>query len=146
MDSFNDMFDTTDKPLSAKRPKKKVYTVESKDKQAKLTKKEIDALEKEVEDYLCQRVKDCGLDQRKLNPQGCRGIPDRLVFDPTGGHNPQFVETKREFKSRASAMQIYLAKGLKTLFIYSKEEVEYFLFHYFTRKYKKPAKSIVDLD
>lgn len=125
-----------DIPLTSERPLK-VKIVEAKDKVTKLTKQQQQALEKEVEDYLVQRVKDCGLDQRKLNPQMCKGIPDRLVFDPQGRHGAQFVETKRDFKAKASAMQTYLAKGLNTIFIYSKEEVEQFLWQYFIRAFKK---------
>lgn len=127
-------------PLTSERPKTKTKVVEARDKEKLLTKAETRILEKVVEDYLVQRIKDCGLDQRKLNPQMCKGIPDRLVFDPKGLYNPQFVETKRDFKAKASSMQLYLAKGLNTVFIHSKEDVEYFLWMYFLKTYKKPTK------
>lgn len=125
-----------DIPLTSKRP---VTTklVEAKNKAQALSRSQTRALETEVENYLVKRVKECGLDQRKLNPQMCKGIPDRIVFDPKGRHGPQFVELKRDFKGKASAMQLYLAKGLNTVFLYSKEEVEQFLWQYFIRAFKK---------
>lgn len=93
-----------------------------------------------VEDYLVKRVKECNLDIRKLNPLGNKGIPDRIVFDPKGVLNPQFVETKRPKKGKISAMQTYLARGLKTIFVKNFDEVEQLLFFYFTKNYIKPTK------
>ena len=94
--------------------------------------------ESEIEDYLVIRVKEIGLDERKLNPRMCKGIPDRIVFDPKGVANPQFVEVKAPEGGRKGEMQKYLARGLKTLFVSNKPEVEYFLAMYFTLYYKKP--------
>jgi hypothetical protein len=102
-----------------------------------LTKHEEKKLERAIEAWLVMRIKECGLDERKLNPQACKGIPDRLVFDPKGRYQVQFVELKRNFQAKASPMQIYLAKGLNTKFIHSKEEVEMFLWNYFTQCYTK---------
>lgn len=48
-------------------------------------------LEKAVEDYLVQRVKDAGGEVRKVKWIGRRGAPDRLVM-LNGAH---FVEVKR---------------------------------------------------
>lgn len=127
----------TQPKLTSDAPKNNVYMVEARLKPTKLNKKETRELEEEVEKYLVKRVKECGLDQRKLNPQACKGIPDRLVFDPKGLCNPQFVELKRDFREKASPLQIYLAKGLKTIFIHSKEEVEQLLWQYFTRYFVK---------
>lgn len=101
----------------------------------KLTKQEKRILEREVEEYFVKRVKELKLDCRKLNPQMCKGIPDRLVFDPNGRVGPLFVELKRDFKAKASPMQIYLARGLRTFIIHSKEEVETFLRKYFPVNY-----------
>lgn len=100
--------------------------------------KEAKLLEKTTEDYLVKRVKELGLDERKLNPQMCKGIPDRLVFDPKGLLPPQFVECKRPKGGVVGPMQEYLKRGLRTLFVQDKSEVEYFLSMYFTRYYKKP--------
>lgn len=129
-------------PLEPAPKRPKTYVVESKEKQAKLTKSQIRALEAEVENYLVKRCKECGLDFRKLNPQMCKGIPDRLVFDPKGVEQHQFVELKRDFKAKASPMQVYLARGLQTIFIHSLEEVENFLWFKFPRAYQKPKKPI----
>ena len=117
-----------------------VYTIEARVKPHKLSKKETRELEKEVEEYLVKRVKECDLDQRKLNPQACKGIPDRLIFDPSGRQMHQFVELKRDFKAKASPLQVYLARGLNTTIIHSREEVEQFLMWYFIKSYKKPQK------
>jgi len=103
-------------------------------------KKEMRALEKAVEDYLCARVKECGLDIRKLNPQTCKGIPDRLIFDPLGRYAPVFAELKRDFAAKASPLQLYMAKGLATVFVHSKEEAEELLWLHFTRLYKPRVK------
>lgn len=115
---------------------KSLHIVELKDGAPHVSKRDARILEYEVEKYLVKRVKECGLDERKLNPQACKGIPDRLVFDPQGRCQPQFVETKRDFKAKASSLQIYLAKGLNTKFIHSKEEVEELLWQYFTPAFK----------
>ena len=126
----------SNKPLTSERPKQTLKTnyVESRSKH-KLTDKETRILEQEVEQYLVRRAKQCGLEILKLNPQGAKGIPDRLVFHPNGIHGPQFVELKRDFQAKASPLQKHYAKGLNTIFLHSKEEVEYFLHHYFIQSY-----------
>lgn len=112
-------------------------------KDAKQLVKEKAMYEKEVEDYLVKRVKELGLDERKLNPQMCKGIPDRVVFDPKGVLPSHFIECKRPVGGKKGKMQEYLARGLRTLFIDTKADVEYFLGMYYTKYYKKP-KNVVE--
>jgi len=130
-----DRFSIDDTPLLPAPKRPKVYQVESREKQAKLTKKEIATLEKEVEDYFVKRVKECDLEQRKLNPSMCKGIADRLVWSPSGLRQPRFVELKRPKGGVISPLQHSMAKGLNYLFLTSKEEVEYFLRIYFPENY-----------
>ena len=53
--------------------------------------------EKQVERYLCRRVRRIGGRAYKWTSPGCRGVPDRLVFFPGGGIVP--VELKAPKKS-----------------------------------------------
>jgi len=122
--------------------KKNLHLIPPKVKAQTPTKQESRVLEKIVEDYLCLRVKELGLTQRKLNPNTCKGIPDRLVWHPDGLGQVTFVEVKRDWKARASKLQLELAKGLKTIFIYSKSDVETFLWQYYTTHYRRPARPV----
>ena len=99
------------------------------------TKKETKEYEAKLEAYLVKRIKELQLDERKLNPNACKGIPDRIVFDPLGRYIPRFVEVKRDKKAKVHDMQVYLARGLNTTIISSKEEAEKFLYNYFNHHY-----------
>lgn len=115
--------------ILSKTPKKRVKTA-----------KELQRIyEDEVEEYLVMRVKELGLDERKMNPLMAAGIPDRVVFAPKGDMMHQFVEVKRDSKAKKRPMQVYLARGLNTIFVTSKTEVEQFLMQYFTKYYRKPT-------
>ena len=129
------MISEDEKLFTNKRPKKTVYMVEARDKEDLLSKKDRDILEAEVEAYLCRRAKEMQLDILKLNPQSCKGIPDRLIFDPKGVANPHFVETKRNQKAKVQPLQVYLSRGLRSLFIKSKDDVETFLWKYYPDHY-----------
>lgn len=83
--------------------------------------------EKEIEDYLVERIKDLGGMCPKWNSPGTKGVPDRIVLMPN--KLICFVETKREKGGRIAPMQIWRAKqltqyGFKTFFIHTKDQVD----------------------
>lgn len=83
--------------------------------------------EKEIEDYLVDKIKDLGGMCPKWNSSGTKGVPDRIVLLPDA--LICFVETKREKGGRISPMQEWRARQLKqygfvTFFINTKPQVD----------------------
>lgn len=60
--------------------------------------------EKSIETYLVKKVKEAGGEAIKMNPQGVKGIVDRLIIFP---HNISYwVEVKRPKGGRLSPAQL----------------------------------------
>lgn len=83
--------------------------------------------EKEIEDYLVDRIKDLGGKCPKWSSPGTNGVPDRIVLMPEA--LICFVETKREKGGKISPMQTWWAKqlqqyGFVTFFINTKPQVD----------------------
>lgn len=83
--------------------------------------------EKEIEEYLVDKIKDLGGMCPKWNSPGTKGVPDRIVLLPDA--LICFVETKREKGGRISPMQEWRARQLKqygfvTFFINTKPQVD----------------------
>lgn len=87
--------------------------------------------EKQVERYLCQRVRRVGGKAYKWISPGCCGVPDRLVFLPGGVIIP--VELKAQGrKSRLSEAQRQQVKrisemGTRVYVLSTREEVDKFM-------------------
>lgn len=84
-------------------------------------------LEKEIENYLVERIKDLGGMCPKWSSPGTKGVPDRIVIMPES--LICFVETKREKGGRIAPMQEWRAKqlrqyGFKTFFINTRHQVD----------------------
>lgn len=94
--------------------------------------------EKDVEAYLVKRCKESGLYIVKLNPQGCDGIPDRLVMDLDQMNSAKFVELKIPKGGVLSAKQKLYCYPLNVSVIKNYYEVETFLMMNYPSRYKRP--------
>lgn len=115
-----------------------LHTLESRpavSRPRRLSKRQSRQLESSLEDYFVMRCRECGLEVVKLNPQACKGIPDRLVMDPQGFYPPRFVELKRDFAAKATPLQAHMARALKTVFVRSADEAESALYSCFRLRY-----------
>ena len=84
--------------------------------------------DKEIEQYLVERITDLGGMCPKWSSPGTRGVPDRIVFMPDG--ICVYVETKREKGGRISPMQEWRAKqlsnlGQKVYFINTRKQIDF---------------------
>lgn len=83
--------------------------------------------EKEIESYLVDMITDLGGMCPKWTSPGTKGVPDRIVFMPSG--IVVFVELKREKGGRIAPIQEWRGKqlailGQKVFFIHTKEQVD----------------------